>query len=82
MIGRWNRKPYRLPEHRRQEMIDHHSRFLTWALRNGVEFPRIPRRRVDEGGFGYLRKMQGAKEMVDRWWGRTLELVESVSERR
>lgn len=81
MIGRWNSGDDRSFEQRRQEMIDQTSAFLTWALENGVDVPRIPRRPVDEGGFTQLLKLRGAREMVNRWWWRTLDIIES-SERR
>lgn len=53
-------------------MIDQTSRFVSWALRNPGAVPVIPRRRVDEGGFGRLLGQPGARALVGRWWSRTL----------
>lgn len=57
-------------------MIAQTSAFLTWALAEDRGLPRIPRRRVDEGGFSELLKQRAVRAMVDRWWNRTLELLD------
>lgn len=57
-------------------MIAETSAFLTWALRTGVEVPRIPRRRVDEGGFKQLLALPGARERIGHWWDCTLDRIE------
>lgn len=62
-------------------MIAQTEAYLTWALKNGVELPRIPRRRVDDGGFKRLVRLPGARKMMDQWWWRALDIIES-SERR
>lgn len=80
MIPRWNR-PVRLPEQRRQQMIDETSAFLTWALRSGIDMPRIPRRRVDDGGFDRALRLPGARRFVQRWWSRTLAIVDAATDR-
>ncbi|MFP4143986.1 MAG: hypothetical protein ACLFV3_02480 [Phycisphaeraceae bacterium] len=54
-------------------MIDETSTFLTWALRHRRDVPRIPTRRVDEGGFAELRLNRGARAAVTRWWQRALD---------
>lgn len=54
-------------------MIAETSAFLTWALREGHRLPRIPRRRVDEGGFTAFMRMPGAWGSVTRWWDKTLD---------
>ncbi|MEX2671284.1 MAG: hypothetical protein WD294_04145 [Phycisphaeraceae bacterium] len=41
----------------------------------------IPRKRVDDGGFTELMKLRGGREMVNRWWLRTLEMIESRERR-
>ena len=57
----------------RQEMIAQTSAFLSLALSDGRMGPRIPRRRVDEGGFSDLLRRPGARAVVGRWWERVLE---------
>jgi hypothetical protein len=57
-------------------MIQQTSAFLTWALAEDRGLPRIPRRRVDQGGFAPLLRQPGVRQMVDRWWTRTLNLFD------
>jgi hypothetical protein len=57
-------------------MIAETSAFLTWALQTRAELPRIPRRRVDEGGFTQLLAMPGARRRIGHWWDCTLERIE------
>ncbi len=57
-------------------MIHETSVFLTWALSSGVDLPRIPVRRVDEGGFDRLLRLPGARRALGRWWMRTLDVVD------
>jgi len=66
-----------LPD-RRERMIAETSAFLTWALANDVQLPRIPRRRVSIGGFSVYADAPGAREAMHHWWGRTLSLVERL----
>ncbi|MEM1211276.1 MAG: hypothetical protein AAGI68_03160 [Planctomycetota bacterium] len=57
----------------REQMIRETSAFLTWALREERDLPRIPRRRVDRGGFAeLLRRSAAARAAVQHWWSRTL----------
>jgi hypothetical protein len=56
-------------------MIAETGAFLTWALRERPDLPRIPRRRVEEGGFTTLLRMPGARAAVGRWWDSVLERV-------
>lgn len=51
-------------------MIAEHSAFLTWALAEDRGFPRIPRRRVDRGGFTELLTMPVARAAVSHFWKR------------
>lgn len=53
-------------------MIAETSAFLSWALREGRDLPRIPRRRVSDGGFAMLLRMPGGRAAVAGWWNRTL----------
>jgi hypothetical protein len=57
----------------RMEMINDTSRFLTWALAQDRGLPRIPRKRVDAGGFSEMLKVPGVKKLMWRWWDRTLD---------
>lgn len=67
----WGRRPE--AEDERQKMIAETSAFLSWAMREDAELPRIPMRRVDEGGFGFVSGHRGAKALAERWWIRILE---------
>ena len=64
-----------LVEDVRERMIRETNSFLTWALAKDRSLPRIPRRRVSEGGFADLLRRPGASAMVEQWWKRTLEIV-------
>lgn len=59
----------------RRDMIQDTNRFLTWALQQEREMPRIPIRRVEKGGFDRLMSIPGASKLAGRWWGRTLDLI-------
>lgn len=52
-----------------------HSAFLTQALRTrlGVNVPRIPRRKVDDGGFDRLMQDPRGRAAAERWWGARFE---------
>lgn len=52
-----------------------HSRWLTRALRQGggKGVPRIPTRRVSEGGYGPLVATVEGREWADQWWSDTLQ---------
>jgi hypothetical protein len=63
---------------RRERMIAETSAFLTWALSSGVDVPRIPRRRVEEGGFARLLHLPGARTAMNYWWWRTLQAVDRL----
>lgn len=68
-----------VPSDLRTQMIRETSAFLTWALAKDRGLPRVPRRRVDEGGFGPLLQIAGARALVDRWWARVLSTAEYFS---
>lgn len=57
-------------------MIAETSAFLTWALNSGVELPRIPTRRVSDGGFDGWYARPGARAAMHRWWSRTIDLID------
>ena len=52
-------------------MVSETSAFLSWALREQSDF-RIPRRRVDRGGFAGLMSEPQARASVNQWWMRVL----------
>lgn len=56
-------------------MIAETGAFLTWALRERPSLPRIPRRRVDQGGFATMMRMPGARAAVARWWDAALDQI-------
>lgn len=52
-----------------ERMRREHERWLDRALSGGAgELPRIPVRRVDQGGFGALLAAPGGRERADQWW--------------
>ena len=53
-----------------------HSRWLTRALRSGRAYPRIPVRRVDDGGYGFLARRTDGPARAQRWWSRALDRVD------
>lgn len=63
------------PSDPRQRMIAQTSAFLTWALAEDRGLPRIPRQRVDRGGFSGKLDTRVAKAAVAKFWSRTLNVV-------
>ena len=61
-----------LPRDMRRQMIAETSAYLSWALRNGAEAPRIPTRRVSQGGFTGIMRQRGMRAVVMAFWDRTL----------
>ncbi len=57
-------------------MRNAHSAWLTEALASGREYPRIPLRRSDEGGFGKLLARGNGQELAKKWWDVALERVD------
>jgi hypothetical protein len=57
-------------------MIAETNAFMDWALRDGCSMPRIPRRRVDQGGFSELMRRPLARIMATHWWQRALERID------
>lgn len=56
-------------------MIDETSRFLSWALASQEDVPRIPCRRVDQGGFSQILRKPGARAAAAHWWYRALDRI-------
>ncbi len=56
----------------RARMISHTGAFLSWGLGGDRGLPRIPRRKVSEGGFAAALREPGAREAFGRWWSAAL----------
>jgi len=52
-----------------------HGAFLTRAVRQPRDFPRIPRRGVDQGGFDPLLRRANGATLAARWWTLALQRV-------
>lgn len=50
-----------------------HSAWLTKALRNGARWPRIPTRKVSQGGFAAMMARQGGPERAEQWWSAAID---------
>ncbi|MEM1208667.1 MAG: hypothetical protein AAF586_04035 [Planctomycetota bacterium] len=59
-----------------EQMVRETSAFLTWALPRAGRLPRVPTRRVSEGGFSSMASIPGARQRLARWWTVSLETVE------
>lgn len=53
-----------------------HEMWLGRALRATEQPPRIPVRRVDQGGFAALLAVPGGRERAAQWWLDVFALVE------
>jgi len=53
-------------------MIAEHSAYLSWAVHEDGALPRIPHRRIKDGGFAPLLKRPEARAAVRHWWTRVL----------
>ncbi len=60
------------PADARIRAINETSAFLTWALKRERNLPRIPARRVDQGGFTDLLNRPGTRAMATRYWAKAL----------
>jgi hypothetical protein len=45
-----------------------HERWLEFVVSTGAPVPRIPVRRMDEGGFDALLARPRGREVARRWW--------------
>ncbi|MCA9288612.1 MAG: hypothetical protein KDA05_08505 [Phycisphaerales bacterium] len=50
-----------------------HSLWLTEAMARPYDVPRIPTRRVSEGGFGSMASRPGGLARAERWWSLALD---------
>lgn len=55
-----------------------HSEWLAQALSSRKAYPRIPTRRVEEGGFDALRARPKGMVRAEQWWMVALERVDEV----
>lgn len=60
----------------RKRAIAETNAFLSWALAGDKPMPRIPRRRVDRGGFADLTRRPGSGRLIASWWAKALERVQ------
>lgn len=76
---RWNWSRIRDVEDIAARWRAEHSAWLTAALerekREKYAWPRIPLRRVDEGGFSGLTATPRGRVVCERWWRRALKAV-------
>lgn len=70
-FGRSNR--YGKPVDAGAKAVAETSAFLSWALSKDRPLPRIPRRRVDQGGFGEMMRGPHARKIVVHWWSQAIE---------
>lgn len=56
----------------RKRMIAETGAFISWALQHPDQVPRLPRRRLSDGGFKAILSRPGAKAAVVAFWKRTL----------
>ena len=59
----------------RRRAIAETSAFLTWAMQNDKPLPRIPRRRVDKGGFSHLLSRPNASGIISCWWAKAIDKI-------
>lgn len=52
-----------------------HSRWLTKVLASRQILPRIPLRRVDQGGFSNQMQRKHGPNHAEKWWALALERV-------
>jgi hypothetical protein len=58
-----------------ERMVMEHARWLSWALRHRPHLPRIPVRKVSEGGFARLMATHRGREFAAEWWEDALDRV-------
>lgn len=66
---------YGKPRDARRQAIAETNAFLSWALSTDQQMPRIPRRRVDRGGFGEMMKKPFAANIITYWWAQALDRI-------
>jgi len=58
-----------------------HSSFLTRALKFGLRCPRIPAKRVDEGGFSGLLQMPEREKRATLWWLAAMNRMDQLDQK-
>jgi hypothetical protein len=53
-----------------------HEAWLTRALSSQRQYPRIPIRRVDQGGFDRLMSRPRGRKTADEWWDATFSRLD------
>jgi len=61
-----------------ERMRDQHSAWLTVAVMTGKVYPRIPTRRVAQGGFDAMRMRPGGAARAEAWWRGALGRVDDA----
>lgn len=69
----WSWLTRKSPEARAEAMRRTHSRFLSAAILSAEHFPRIPVRRVDQGGFAPLMSRPRGRAAAAAWWTRAFK---------
>ena len=70
----FSNKPNRPIDARRRAIAETNA-FLTWAMQSEEPMPRIPRRRVDRGGFAHLLSRPNASGIIACWWAKALDKI-------
>ena len=55
-----------------------HSMWLTKAMLSGREYPKIPTRPVERGGYDAMRTRPGGQNRAAQWWTGALSRVDEV----
>lgn len=56
-----------------RRMVLEHARWLSWALRRPRQLPRIPVRKVADGGFARLMATRRGRAYAADWWEDALD---------
>ena len=59
-----------------------HSGFLTRALKFKIRYPRIPAKRVDQGGYSGLLKLPEHEKRSALWWGIAMERMDRADQKK
>ena len=63
-----------------ERMVRYHEQWLSAALVKGRRIPRIPTRRVEEGGYAMLLATPGGRVQAEHWWMSTLNALPTSDE--
>jgi len=59
-----------------RRLIREHAQWLTRALRSGRPQPRIPVRKVADGGFVRLSRTREGRRIAEQWWFSAFESMD------